>query len=114
MDSLEHGAAPAPSADQGSEPAPVFVTLTTGLGALPEAVAKASNADIRTSAMVRALERTAPIEKTPARTFPVVIESLDGCFVIRDGGLVLVIGFLLEQRALKIRRECVSVRLRRR
>ena len=51
--------APAPSADQErSAPAPVFVTLTTGLGALPEAVAKASNADIRTSAMVRALERT--------------------------------------------------------
>ncbi|MGH3271960.1 MAG: protoporphyrinogen oxidase, partial [Trebonia sp.] len=53
--------APAPPADNSkkrSAPAPVFVTLTTGLGALPEAVAKASNADIRTSAMVRALERT--------------------------------------------------------
>ncbi len=50
--------APAPSADKSSAPAPVFVTLTPGLGALPEAVAKASNAGIRTSAMVRALERT--------------------------------------------------------
>ena len=50
--------APVPSADKRSAPAPVFVTLTTGLGALPDAVAKASNADIRTSAMVRALERT--------------------------------------------------------
>ena len=50
--------APVPSADKSSAPDPVFVTLTTGLGALPEAVAKASNADIRTSAMVRALERT--------------------------------------------------------
>jgi protoporphyrinogen/coproporphyrinogen III oxidase len=47
--------APAPSA----APPPVFVTLTAGLGALPEAVAKASNAGIRTSAMVRDLERTA-------------------------------------------------------
>jgi oxygen-dependent protoporphyrinogen oxidase len=42
----------------GGQPAPVFVTLTTGLGALPEAVAKASGADIRTSAMVRELSRT--------------------------------------------------------
>jgi len=53
--------APAPEADNSkkrSAPPPVFVTLTTGLGALPEAIAKASNADIRTSAMVRALERT--------------------------------------------------------
>lgn len=52
---------PAPEADNSkkrSAPPPVFVTLTSGLGALPEAVAKASNADIRTSAMVRALERT--------------------------------------------------------
>ena len=53
--------APAPSADNSkkrSAPAPVFVTLTTGLGALPDAVAKASNADIRTGATVRDLERT--------------------------------------------------------
>ena len=39
-------------------PPPVFVTLTTGLGVLPEAVAKASTADVRTSAMVRDLRRT--------------------------------------------------------
>ncbi len=38
--------------------APVFVTLTSGLGALPEALAKASGADIRTGAMVRELRRT--------------------------------------------------------
>jgi protoporphyrinogen oxidase len=53
--------APAPLTDNSkkrSAPAPVFVTLTTGLGALPEAVAKASNADIRTGATVRGLERT--------------------------------------------------------
>ncbi len=55
---------PAPSASTapGTEPprpAPVFVTLTTGLGAVPEAVAKASGADVRVSAMVRGLRRTA-------------------------------------------------------
>jgi protoporphyrinogen/coproporphyrinogen III oxidase len=52
---------PAPAADNSKKPAaapPVFVTLTTGLGSLPEAVAKASNAEIRTSAMVRDLQRT--------------------------------------------------------
>jgi protoporphyrinogen/coproporphyrinogen III oxidase len=50
---------PAPAADNGKKPvAPVFVTLTAGLGFLPEAVAKASNAEIRTSAMVRELKRT--------------------------------------------------------
>jgi oxygen-dependent protoporphyrinogen oxidase len=48
---------PAP-ADNSKKPAPVFVTLTSGLGALPEAVAKASGADIRTSATVRGLART--------------------------------------------------------
>jgi protoporphyrinogen/coproporphyrinogen III oxidase len=48
---------PPPPAAPGSRPAPVFVTLTTGLGALPEAVAKASGADVRTSAMVRGLAR---------------------------------------------------------
>jgi protoporphyrinogen/coproporphyrinogen III oxidase len=48
-----------PSQAQGDgKPAPVFVTLTTGLGALPEAVAKASGAEIRTGAMVRELSRT--------------------------------------------------------
>jgi oxygen-dependent protoporphyrinogen oxidase len=53
---------PAPQPDSGSQPAakpaPVFVSLTGGLGALPEAVAKASGADIRTDAMVRDLRRT--------------------------------------------------------
>ena len=56
------GAAPAGAAPAGgtaAKPAPVFVSLTTGIGALPEAVAKASGADVRTNAMVRALERTA-------------------------------------------------------
>jgi oxygen-dependent protoporphyrinogen oxidase len=48
-----------PSADNSKKPAPIFVTLTTGLGALPEAVAKASGADIRVNAMVRELTRTA-------------------------------------------------------
>lgn len=45
------GAAPA-------RPAPVFVSLTTGIGALPEAVAKASGADVRVNAAVRELRRT--------------------------------------------------------
>jgi oxygen-dependent protoporphyrinogen oxidase len=52
---------PPPAQAQGDgKPAPVFVTLTTGLGALPEAVAKASGAEIRTGAMVRELSRTEP------------------------------------------------------
>jgi oxygen-dependent protoporphyrinogen oxidase len=38
--------------------APVFVSLTTGIGALPEVLAKSSGADVRTSAMVRELRRT--------------------------------------------------------
>jgi oxygen-dependent protoporphyrinogen oxidase len=50
-------AQPGPAQGDG-KPAPVFVTLTTGLGALPEAVAKASGAEIRTGAMVRELRRT--------------------------------------------------------
>ncbi len=37
---------------------PVFVTLTTGLGSLPEVIAKASEANVRTGAMVRGLART--------------------------------------------------------
>ncbi len=45
-------------AQPSSAHAPVFVTLTSGLGALPEALAKASGADIRTGAMVRELRRT--------------------------------------------------------
>jgi protoporphyrinogen/coproporphyrinogen III oxidase len=44
--------------DSGTKPAPVFVTLTTGLGALPEALAKASGADVRVNAPVRELKRT--------------------------------------------------------
>jgi protoporphyrinogen oxidase len=53
------GTPAAASADDGnSKPAPIFVTLTTGLGAVPEAVAKASGADVRVNAMVRRLERT--------------------------------------------------------
>jgi protoporphyrinogen/coproporphyrinogen III oxidase len=50
------GGSPAPGS--GPKPAPIFVTLTTGLGALPESVAKASGADIRVGAMVRELTRT--------------------------------------------------------
>jgi oxygen-dependent protoporphyrinogen oxidase len=76
--------APAPSADQGSGPAPVFVTLTTGLGALPEAVAKASNADIRTSAMVRALERT------PAGWRLTVGSAADPEYLLADAVIVAV------------------------
>jgi oxygen-dependent protoporphyrinogen oxidase len=49
---------PATGAAGDGKPKPVFVTLTTGLGALPEVLAKASNADVRTSAMVRDLDRT--------------------------------------------------------
>jgi oxygen-dependent protoporphyrinogen oxidase len=53
---------PPPAADGGAQagakPPPVFVSLTTGLGAVPEAVAKASGADVRTNAMVRELQRT--------------------------------------------------------
>jgi oxygen-dependent protoporphyrinogen oxidase len=48
----------APAGASG-KPAPLFVSLTTGIGALPEAVAKASGADVRTNAMVRELKRTA-------------------------------------------------------
>jgi len=55
-------AAPTPAstlpADNGKKPSPIFVTLTTGLGALPETVAKASGADVRVNAMVRELTRT--------------------------------------------------------
>ena len=52
--------APAPSpGDNSKKPAPIFVTLTTGLGSLPEAVAKSSGADVRVNAMVRELRRTA-------------------------------------------------------
>jgi protoporphyrinogen/coproporphyrinogen III oxidase len=49
---------PSGPANPGVKPAPVFVTLTTGLGSLPETVAKASGAEARTNAMVRELART--------------------------------------------------------
>jgi protoporphyrinogen/coproporphyrinogen III oxidase len=52
-------AASTPNSDNSKKPSPIFVTLTTGLGSLPEAVAKASGADIRVNAMVRELKRTA-------------------------------------------------------
>jgi protoporphyrinogen/coproporphyrinogen III oxidase len=49
----------ATAATEGADkPAPIFVSLTTGIGALPETVAKASGADVRTNAMVRELKRT--------------------------------------------------------
>jgi protoporphyrinogen/coproporphyrinogen III oxidase len=48
--------APAPG---GAPPAPVFTTLSGGLGTLPAAVAAASGATVRTGAMARALARTA-------------------------------------------------------
>jgi oxygen-dependent protoporphyrinogen oxidase len=48
-----------PTSDNSKKPAPIFVTLSSGLGALPETVAKASGADIRVNAMVRELKRTA-------------------------------------------------------
>jgi oxygen-dependent protoporphyrinogen oxidase len=50
-----------PPPPAGAPPAaapPVFVSLTSGLGALPEAVAKASGADVRRRATVRELRRT--------------------------------------------------------
>ena len=40
-------------------PAPVFTTLTDGLGTLPAAVAAASGATVRTATMVRGMARTA-------------------------------------------------------
>jgi protoporphyrinogen/coproporphyrinogen III oxidase len=54
---------PPPAPGGGSEPpagapAPVFVSLTSGIGALPEALAKSSGADVRTGATVRELRRT--------------------------------------------------------
>jgi oxygen-dependent protoporphyrinogen oxidase len=49
---------PSPSPAQ-AQPAPVFTTLSGGLGTLPAALAQASGAVIRTTAMVRELARTA-------------------------------------------------------
>jgi oxygen-dependent protoporphyrinogen oxidase len=57
---------PPPPPDQAAtdqsapaRPTPVFTTLTGGLGILPAALAEASGAVVRTSAMVRELARTA-------------------------------------------------------
>jgi oxygen-dependent protoporphyrinogen oxidase len=47
-----------PGEGDGGSRGPVFVTLESGLGVLPELLAKASGAEIRTSAMVRELTRT--------------------------------------------------------
>src|SRR5690606_23945416 len=44
--------------DTPKDAGPVFTTLRGGMGALPEAVAKASGADIRTGVTVRELHRT--------------------------------------------------------
>src|SRR6266516_4803975 len=52
------GSASAGSASAGSAPRPVFTTLASGLGTLVPAVAVASGAAVRTSAMVRGLART--------------------------------------------------------
>jgi protoporphyrinogen/coproporphyrinogen III oxidase len=52
---------PAPSHDQGGRPpsgGSVFTTLAGGLGTLPEFLAKASGAHVRTGAMARELSRT--------------------------------------------------------
>ncbi len=52
-------AAPGPEADgDRPKPAPVFTTLSGGLGTLPPALAAASGAVVRTRAMVRELART--------------------------------------------------------
>lgn len=52
--------APAPGpGDAPVSPAPVFTTLTGGLGTLPDAVASASGATVRTQVMARELARTA-------------------------------------------------------
>ena len=50
---------PAPAAGAApAKPAPVFVSLTSGIGALAESVAKASGADVRLNAVTRGLKRT--------------------------------------------------------
>jgi oxygen-dependent protoporphyrinogen oxidase len=55
--SASAGSAPAGSASADSAPRPVFTTLAGGLGTLVPAVAAASGAAVRTSAMVRGLAR---------------------------------------------------------
>jgi protoporphyrinogen/coproporphyrinogen III oxidase len=49
---------PASGQAPAAPPSPVFTTLAAGLGTLPAAVAAASGATVRTSAMVRGLART--------------------------------------------------------
>jgi oxygen-dependent protoporphyrinogen oxidase len=58
--SLAEAAAAAlgPPPGPGSQPRPVFATLAGGLGTLPDALARASGATVRTRATVRALRRT--------------------------------------------------------
>ncbi|WP_433362077.1 protoporphyrinogen oxidase [Streptosporangium sp. CA-115845] len=46
------------AADAPKDAGPVFTTLSRGMGSLPEAVAAASGAEIRTGVMVRELRRT--------------------------------------------------------
>lgn len=48
----------APKPPPGEAPQPVFASIRGGLGRLPEAVAKASGADVRTRTTVRELRRT--------------------------------------------------------
>jgi oxygen-dependent protoporphyrinogen oxidase len=55
---LPPAAPPGPGEGDDSSRRPVFVTLESGLGSLPELLAKASGAEIRTSAMARELART--------------------------------------------------------
>jgi oxygen-dependent protoporphyrinogen oxidase len=45
-------------AEPGAQPEPVFTTLAGGLGALPDALSRASGARVRTEATVRELTRT--------------------------------------------------------
>jgi oxygen-dependent protoporphyrinogen oxidase len=47
-----------PARPRAGEAKPLFVTLTAGLGSLPEVLAKTSGADVRTGAAVRELSRT--------------------------------------------------------
>jgi protoporphyrinogen/coproporphyrinogen III oxidase len=52
------GQDPGLAGEQPVPPAPVFTTLATGLGVLPDALARASAARVRTAATVRELART--------------------------------------------------------
>ena len=72
-----------PSADKRSAPAPVFVTLTTGLGALPDAVAKASNADIRTARWSARSSARRPAGGSPSVPLP----TRSTCWLTRSSSL---------------------------